>query len=202
VWDRTLSTQNFYDLWHNGIINLAKQSTYKDVLDILEMRTGIFDKKNLFIKQIDLAINEIFARNQNKHFYQRHKRYSISGSANPYAVDLSLMLPFPKSILNVTYIYGSERKTIVPLTPNDLENISQLTEMNSNSIYYNNKGDSLELFFGSSFEDVTDNLVDVHVVRQPNTDIVTLTNYSTVKPDILDCDVKELTEVVFERMMN
>jgi len=149
---------------------LGKNTTYGQIVDLIRSKPGMQDNPffsdALLVKEINNEISNLYAKKADKGFYQKRETYSLSGSSNPYHVDLSSTIPFPYKIVDVVY-KGSGRTSIKQVSQIRLEEELQLTNINTNSIYCSIGGDAIDFSFGSDISVVTADAIEVVYQRQP-----------------------------------
>lgn len=116
---------------------------------------------------------------------------SITGSANPFTIDLSSLTPFITKIEKVVHINSTNTRTLVKRLDDEVaENFKALSEFHGGSLFYVWEGDSIKFFKGSSFTlDTTNDRILILFRRLPITSSV-LTHYL----DIPDAYVSEVIE--------
>ena len=170
---------------------LSKSTTYKEVEDIVRLRTNTISDttitSSLVIKLISLAVQK-WAKVLNgatAPFYTTTTndttggliRLMLSGTENPFSVDLSSISPFIDSIKKVVFFDISPatptRTLVKQLKFEDLESVQSLTSFYGSSLFYSWEGDSLKIFKGASVDtpDITG------TIAGNNVDYIILTFY-------------------------
>lgn len=93
----------------------------------------------------------------------------ITGTANPYTVDLSAFNPFIDKLIKVVHKTAVGVRTFVDMkTPYEAETVQGMTSFNSSTIFGVFEGDSIKLYKGSGFTITTaTDTVEVQFYRQP-----------------------------------
>jgi hypothetical protein len=155
---------------------LSKFTTYQKVIDAVRLRTNTVDEPRV---SDDLIMNHIswevqgLAQRLNgaasKAYTQTISTLTITGSANPYTVDLSSVAPFIGSVLKVVHVTAAGARTMVQLLqPMEAEQIMKLTTIHSGSIFGVYEGDSLRLYKGATFTiTIGTDTVEMKYQRQP-----------------------------------
>jgi len=148
---------------------LSKSTTYKEVEDIVRLRTNTISDttitSSLVIKLISLAVQK-WAKVLNgatAPFYsQTSSEVDVVGTANPFSVDLTTLTH--ATLTNSAYTFldtikkvvmlastGSATRTLVKqLKFEDLESVQSLTSFYGSSLFYSWEGDSLKIFKGAN----------------------------------------------------
>lgn len=149
---------------------LSKNTTYKQMLHLLRAETGIYDdpifSNEYLIKMIDWEISKFYSQIIGKDFYQKRATFDLSGSANPYYVDLSTTLPFPYQIVDVVY-KDATRVSVKKVSRAELEEKTKLSNSYANSIFCSVGGDNIEFSFGDDITVATSQSIEVLYKRQP-----------------------------------
>lgn len=204
MFGSTLFGNSDKDMLQEHIDALSKTTTYKDLCDIVQIKSKRFDipLTNL-LRECILGVMELYSLKQDRKFYQKRKEYSINGTSNPYRVDISYTSPLPVKKITVKYLWGCDYQYSQPakeFTSYELENISSL--LNTSSIYYVDRVDNLEMYFGSQYQNITDGIVNILQLRQPDISNVDLSNYSLKNVDTLDVDIFDLANLISNRLRN
>jgi hypothetical protein len=103
---------------------------------------------------------------------------TISGSANPYSVDLSSVSPYIDQLIRVVHVTSGGTRTIVrQLQPEEAENYSSMTNAYAGEIGYVHEGDSLRLYKLTSFTITTaSDTIEIKYYRQPKIGTATSTS--------------------------
>ena len=166
---------------------LSKLWTYGKIDEQARVRTGtIADtllRSSLAYDIISMGIQKIAKRLNGSAapwYLTTTSTLTISGSANPYIVDLSSVSPFIDQIIRVVHVSSGGTRTIVrPLQSEESENYSSMTNAYAGEIGYVHEGDSLRLYKLSSFTITTaSDTVELKYYRQPK--IGTATSASVV----------------------
>ena len=196
---------------------LSKTFLYSDVEDAARVRTGILPNLGglsqaerdryslftpaLFLKEIALSVLKVanILNGLSSRFYgTKIQTLTITGSANPYTVDLTSISPFPMKIIRVTHVTGAGvRSYASPLDAVEAETqIALLSTVNSSGLYYVDMGDSLELRVGSLFTvTIATDKIHLFYLRQPINASVTRAS----KVDVLDVFVPYLIQDVVNK---
>lgn len=185
---------------------LSKTTTYKDVIDLVKLRVKLdgdpYLRDTLLIKEISLAISKwaSILCDASAPFYYITKtiQNSITGTANPYIVDLSAIDPFIWRIAKVIHITdGGTRTNVVPKDLMTAENDQQLSNMNATSLWYSNEGDTLKFYKGSSFTiTIASDDVEISYYRQAKVIGVTRTSYVDIIDAYVPVIVSEVTSTL------
>jgi len=105
---------------------------------------------------------------------------TISGTANPYSVDLSSVSPFIDQIIRAVHVSSGGTRTIIrQIKSEEAENYSTLTNAYAGSVAYVHEGDSLRLYKLSAFTiTIASDTIELKYYRQPK--IGTATSASVV----------------------
>ena len=202
---------------------LSKSTTYKEVEDIVRLRTNTISDttitSSLVIKLISLAVQK-WAKILNgatAPFYTTTTndttggliRLMLSGTENPFSVDLSSISPFIDSIKKVVFFDISPatptRTLVKQLKFEDLESVQGLTSFYGSSLFYSWEGDSLKIFKGASVDtpDITGtiagNNVDYIILtfyRLPIVTSVTTASYLDIPDPYISTIITEVTNQV------
>lgn len=154
---------------------LSKTVTYGNILDMVRLQTGTVGNDSisddLILKRISFAVQK-WAKVLNgatAPFYTTtNSTLVITGTANPYTVDLSDVAPFMDKILRVVHVAGSTRTLVTEQKPNEIERVTALTSINASGFFYVNEGDVLRLYKGSSATITTaTDTIEIKYYRQP-----------------------------------
>lgn len=153
---------------------LSKSTTYGDIEDILRVALNLPDEppSSYILKKISLGIQTISKKlngQEDPAYLTTNATLTISGSANPYTVDLSGVAPFIDRIVLVVHVTtGGTRTEVQLLSARDAENIIGLTNYYGSSIFGLFEGDVLRLYKGSSFSITTaSDTIELKYYRQP-----------------------------------
>jgi len=94
---------------------------------------------------------------------------TISGTANPYSVDMSSVAPFIDQIIRVVHVSSGGTRTIIrPLQSEESENYSSMTGTYAGEIGYVHEGDGLSLYKLTTFTITTaSDTIELKYYRQP-----------------------------------
>lgn len=155
---------------------LCKNTTYGQIEDIVRLRTNTIGdmqiSQTLMIKEICFAVQK-WAKVLNgaaAHFYQKTvSTLVITGSGNPYSIDLSGLNPFLDKVIRVVHKTAGGTRTLVNLLqPSKVEKITSLTTLYASSVFGVYEGDSIKLYAGSSFTITTaTDTIELQFYRQP-----------------------------------
>lgn len=155
---------------------LSKTVTYGNILDMVRLQTGTVGNTDisddLILKRISFAVQK-WAKVLNgatAPFYTTtNSVLTISGTANPYTVNLSDVAPFIDKVLRVVHVTAAGVRTIVQeQKPNEIERVTALTSINASGLFYVNEGDVLRIYKGSSFTITTaTDTIEIKYYRQP-----------------------------------
>lgn len=155
---------------------LSKTVTYGNILDMVRLQTGTVGSDqisdDLVLKRISLAVQK-WAKVLNgatAPFYTTtNSVLVITGSANPYTVDLSDVAPFIDKILRVVHVTaGGTRTLVTEQKPNEIERVTALTSINASGLFYVNEGDVLRIYKGASATITTaTDTIEIKYYRQP-----------------------------------
>lgn len=183
---------------------LSKTFTYGKIEDMGRARLGkgvilnplitpalVLDVINLGILKIANILNGLSTE-----FYgTKIQTLTLTGSANPYTVDLTAISPFLLKIRRVVHVTtGGTRTLLKRMEPEEAEG-AFLTVPTSyaSSAFYVNLGDSLEVRAGTSFTITTaSDKIHLYYFRQPVNSGATRTS----KVDLLDIFVPYLEQYV------
>ena len=180
---------------------LAKNSTYQNIIDLAKIKGGAlldaFPTDSLLIKQISLACQKwakILIGVEHPFYVKPEVSISITGSANPYSVNLTGQNPFPEKVLNVVHKTTGGTRTLVNLvSPIEAENFLALTNTNATSIVGVWEGDSINLYAGGSFTITTaSDACLVTYIRQAIVSSVTVSSYPDVPDSIIPVVIAEV----------
>lgn len=155
---------------------LSKYWTYAKIEDAARLRVGsIADtllSPTLALDVISMGVQKIAKRLNGSAapWYMTTKStLTISGSANPYTVDLSTVAPFIDQIIRVIHVTSGGTRTIArKMQPEEAENFSTLTSSYASSLSYLHEGDALMLNKLSTFTITTaSDTVELKYYRQP-----------------------------------
>lgn len=155
---------------------LCKNTTYGQIEDIVRLRTNTIGdmqvSSSLVVKEICFAVQKWakLLSAATTPFYQKTvSTLVITGSGNPYSVDLSALNPFIDRIIRVVHkTTGGTRTLVNLLSPSEAEKITALSSIHSSSIFGVNEGDSIKLYVGSSFTVTTaTDTIELQFYRQP-----------------------------------
>jgi hypothetical protein len=136
---------------------VSKNTTYLQIMDLVKMQMGSFKNPlisdSFLIKQIGISQQNIQAKTPDIHHYYNYTYTGlvITGSANPYKCDLSVINPYilkPELFIHVTA--GGVRTHTQDEDANKAENYSSLPQY-ATTIMGCYRGDNLEIFKGSAF---------------------------------------------------
>ena len=185
---------------------LSKSTTYKEVEDIVRLRTNTISDttitSSLVIKLISLAVQK-WAKVLNgatAPFYSTtlEGANNITGSANPYSVDLSHVSPFLDNIKKVVHITSGGTRTLVKqLKFEDLESVQGLTSFYGSSLFYSWEGDALKIFKGGSFTiTIASDDIAVTYYRLPMVASVVTGSYLDIPDPYVSTIITEVTNQV------
>lgn len=189
---------------------LSKIWTYGKVEEIARLRTGTLTDKtispSLALDIISLNVQRVAKRltdsggNYARQYITTVTGLSITGSANPYSVDLSSVSPFIDKISYVVHVTSSGTRTRVELrSSEEAEEMPNLTGTHASSLFGVYRGDSLRLYKGNSFTITTaSDTIEVEYYRQAKVSSVTKNSYIDV-PDAFAALVITLTAADFAR---
>lgn len=204
MWGSTLFGNSDRDMVEEHIDPLSKTTTYKTLCDMVQLKMKLFHiPMSVILRESIYGVLDLYSLKKDRHFYQKRKEFAIYGSSNPYTADMSTIIASKK--IAVKYLWGTDyhySQPVKELSANELENISQLSTLNSHSIYYFDRTDNIELYFGSHYENIIDGVIQILFVRQPNIGNITLANYSTEYVDALDTDIMDLANLICYRLRN
>lgn len=182
---------------------LSKTFTYAKVEDMARARLGkgailnplltpslVLDIINLGILKIANILNGL-----SEQFYgTKITTLTITGTANPYIVDLTSISPFLLKVLRVTHVTGAGVRTFIsPLDAIEAETQFLLSNVNKSGLFFVNMGDSLEIWKGSAFTITTStDKIHLYYYRQPVNSGATRSS----KVDVLDIFVPYLEQYV------
>jgi hypothetical protein len=161
---------------------LSKLWTYGKIDEQARIRTGTISDtllpSSLAYDIISMGIQKIAKRLNGSAapwYLTTKSSLAITGSANPYYVDLSSVSPFIDQIIKVTHITTGGTRTIMRgLQSEESENYASLTNTYAGSIGYVHEGDSLALYKLTTFTmTVASDLVELKYYRQPKIGTVT-----------------------------
>lgn len=185
---------------------LGKYTTYGQIIDMVRLRTKTIDDPKisdaLLIKEISMAVSK-WAKILNgatAPFYLTTTTLTdvITGSANPYSLDLSSMSPFPSELIRVVHITAAGVRTFVRvLTPSEAENIQSLTSLYASSLFCDFEGDSIRFYKGASFTiTIASDDVELKFYRQPIIASVTTASFPDIPDSFTPTIVSEVSSVV------
>jgi hypothetical protein len=174
---------------------LSKNTTYKDVIDLVKIRVNLdgdpFINDTLLMKEIYLSNSRWlkFLFTSNAPGYPSSTTTltdSITGSANPYSLDISSVSPFIDKIVRVVHTTSAGVRTnAVRRNPISAEDDQQLSNMNSTSLWYVDEGDVLRFYKGSAFTiTIASDDVEIQYYRQAK-----IYTSSASYIDLLDSDI-------------
>ena len=155
---------------------LSKQTTYAQIEDKVRLDTDTVSDYRVspvwFLKEISLSVEKIggILLSAGHPFYlTTNSTLTISGTANPYTVDLSGLTSFPDRIDRVVHVTTGGVRTFVPKrTQEEAEKILSLSTIYGSSLFHVFEGDALRLYRGSSFTITTaTDTVEMKYLRQP-----------------------------------
>lgn len=137
----------------------SKETTYGEIEDIVRLRTGTIDdprlSPSLMLKEISLSIQKIngILNGATAPFnLTTNTTITITGTANPYIMDLSGISPYLDRIVRLVHITAALVRTRVDLvSPEEAEDRQALTNIYGNSIWGVWEGDAIRLYRGNSF---------------------------------------------------
>lgn len=185
---------------------LAKTFTYGAVEDL--SRATVSDDANLkitpqlFLDKIAMSvlrIQNILGGLDTRFYGSKIQTLAITGTANPYTVDLSSMTNLPLKISRVVHVtVGGVRTSITQMTADAAQNLSGQNSNFAPSLAYVDMGDSIEIWKQSTFTiTIATDLIHVYFYRQATSAGMTRTS----KVDILDIFVPFLVDDVTNRIM-
>lgn len=142
---------------------LSKVWTYGKVEDTARLRSGtVMDttiSASLALDVISQNVQQVAKRIVDsggyyaKQYLTTNATLTISGSANPYSVNLSSLAPFLDKPDRVVHVTTGGTRTLVKILPSldEAEQMQSLTSTYGSSIFGAYEGDSLRLYKGSSF---------------------------------------------------
>lgn len=169
---------------------VAKDTTYAEIEDIVRLRTGTIDdpkvSATLMLKEISLSIQKIVGilNGANAPFYlTTNPSLVITGSVNPYTIDVSAVSPYLDRIVKLVHVAGGVRTLVKMLGQEEVEQMSSLTTIYANSLFGVWEGDAIRLYKGGSFTlTPASDTTELKYYRQPKVSTVA----RSTKPDILD----------------
>ena len=185
---------------------LGKYTTYKQIIDMVRLRTNTIDdpkvSDDLLIKEISMAVSK-WAKILNgatAPFYMTTTQIdnTITGTANPYSLDLSSMSPFISQLIRVVHITtGGVRTFVKMLSSSEVENIQSLTSLFSTSIFGTHEGDSIRFYKGSSFTiTIASDDVELKFYRQPIIASVTTASFPDIPDSYTPTITAEVTSII------
>jgi hypothetical protein len=155
---------------------VSKTTLYGDIEDQVKLRVDIVDNPRfssaLMLKEISLsvqkmagAISAVIAP-----FYTTTDTARvITGTANPYIVDISGLSPFISKILRFVHVTQAGVRTMVKMVEQEeAERMQDMTNIYANSIWGVWEGDVIRLYKGSSFTITTGtDTTELKYVRTP-----------------------------------
>ena len=194
---------------------LSKSTTYKEVEDIVRLRTNTISDttitSSLVIKLISLAVQKLakVLNGATAPFYTTTTndttggliRLMLSGTENPFSVDLSSISPFIDSIKKVVFFDISPatptRTLVKQLKFEDLESVQGLTSFYGSSLFYSWEGDALKIFKGGSFTiTIASDDIAVTYYRLPMVASVTTASYLDIPDPYVSTIITEVTNQV------
>lgn len=185
---------------------LGKDTTYKQIIDMVRLRTNTIDdpkvSDDLLIKEISMAVSKWanILNGATAPFYTSTAllENTITGSANPYSLDLSSVSPFLAQLIRVVHITAVGVRVFVKmLSPSEVENIQNLTSLHATSIFGCHEGDSIRFYKGSSFTiTIASDDVELKYYRQPKIGSVTTASYPDIPDSFTPTIITEVTSVV------
>ena len=170
---------------------LSKNFRYQQIEDDVRLATGgiadDFLTPQMMLDEISLSclkVGNMLAGISGRFYGQKDATLTITGSANPYTVDLSGENPFPIRISRVVHVTtGGVRTFASPLDSVEAQTQLLMNTVNSSGLFYVDMGDSLEIWAGSGFTITTaSDKIHIYFYRQPNVNSVTRSSYV----DVLD----------------
>jgi hypothetical protein len=155
---------------------LSKYWTYAKIEDAARLRVGsIADtmlSPTLALDIISMGIQKIAKRLNGSAapWYMTTKStLTISGSSNPYTVDLSSVAPFIDQVIRVIHVTAGGARTIArKMQPEEAENFSTMTSAYGSSLSYLHEGDGIILNKLSTFTVTpSTDTVELKYYRQP-----------------------------------
>lgn len=173
---------------------VSKNTTYLDIIDMVKLQTGAFKNpliNNTFLlKQISISIQNIarqLPKEQKEQYYlYPYSGLIISGTANPYTVDLSTINPYVEDAqIYIHVTAGGVRTHAQVMDANKAENLSSLQQY-ATTLLGAKIGDKLQLFAGSSFTITTstDTLI-FNFIRQTIASGVTTASYIDLSDSLI-----------------
>jgi hypothetical protein len=155
---------------------LSKYWTYGKIEDVARLRTGSIAETllspTLALDIISMGVQKIAKRLNGAAapwYMTTNSTLAITGTANPYSVDLSSVAPFIDQVVRVVHVTGGGTRTIArQLQPEEGENASSLSNIYSTNLFYVHEGDGLSLYKLSAFTITTaSDSVELKYYRQP-----------------------------------
>jgi hypothetical protein len=158
-------------LWTYGKIDEQARVRTGTIADTLIPSALAYDIISMGVQKIAKRLNGATA----PWYETTTSTLTISGSANPYIVDLSSVSPFIDQIIRVVHVTSGGTRTIVrQIQSEEAENYSTLTNAYAGSIAYVHEGDSLRLYKLTAFTITTaSDTIELKYYRQPKTGTVT-----------------------------
>lgn len=155
---------------------LSKIWTYGKIEDAARVRLGLLADTELnstfALDIISMGVQKIAKRLNGAAapWYMHTKNtLTITGSANPYSVDLSAVAPFIDQVIRVVHVNAGGTRTIArKMQPEEAENYSSQTNSYVSSLSYLHEGDGLILNKLSGFTiTIATDLIELKYYRQP-----------------------------------
>lgn len=185
---------------------LSKTYSYGQVQDLAKIRVGgaitnPLLTNQLFLDEVSLSalkVQNILGGLDSRFYGTKNTTLTITGSANPYSVDLTVLGNLPLKVVRVVHVTGAGVRTFVQkLDAGEAQGQSGLTQTFGSSVFYVDEGDSLELWAGSSFTITTaTDKIHLYYFRQATVASVT----RTTKVDILDVFIPFVIEDVVRKI--
>ena len=184
---------------------LSKNTTYGQVIDAVRLRTNTLlspiPTDSLIIKEISFAVQKWLKRLQDfshpsvAQTISTNTSIAITGSANPYSMDLSSVNPYPYSLIRVVHITSGGTRTLVQMFPSyEAEARGLLTSTYATSIWGSYEGDNIRLYKGSSFTITTaSDTTELKYYRQATVASVTTASYLDIPDAYVPTVITEVT---------
>ena len=190
---------------------VSKATTYGEVEDKVVLATGVIGhalfNPSWFLKEISLSVQKIagLLNNAQDPFYSvTNTSLAITGTTNPYSVDLSSLSPYIDRMIRFVHITAAGVRTNVPFTSSqDAENQQAFSNVLATNIWGAWEGDAIRLYKGSSFTITTGtDTTELKYYRQPKVASVTRASYLDTKDVFVQAVIDDVIQKVERQKPN
>lgn len=187
---------------------VSKDTTYGEIEDKVALATGVVGNSLFppawFLKEISLSVQKLAGvlNNAQDPFYTvTNTSLTLSGSANPYSVDLSSLSPFIDRIIRFVHITsGGTRTQVKFVSEHEAEERTKMSNIFATSLWGSWEGDAIRVYAGSSFTITpASDTTELKYYRQPKVTSVTRNSKVDIKDTIVPAVIEDMIAKV-ERM--